>query len=65
MEEHFNIHGANDQPEIEHEYENALRPLTFQSFSGQSAVVQKLLTCNEASMKERSGLHSPVPSGTL
>lgn len=41
MEETFNIHrgGLNDK---EKEFENALRPLTFGSFSGQSKVVENL-----------------------
>lgn len=41
MEETFNIHrgGLNDK---EKEFENALRPLTFGTFSGQSKVVENL-----------------------
>lgn len=42
MEEHFDVHDAGRLPETEREYENALRPLTFQSFSGQAAVVENL-----------------------
>jgi len=42
MEEVFNIHNTDRLPETEREYENALRPLSFQSFSGQDAVVENL-----------------------
>lgn len=41
MEETFNIHRGNLN-EKEKEFENALRPLTFGSFSGQSKVVENL-----------------------
>lgn len=41
MEETFNIHRDNLN-EKEKEFENALRPLTFGSFSGQSKVVENL-----------------------
>ena len=42
MEEDFDIRDTNRLPETEREYENALRPLSFQSFSGQYAVVENL-----------------------
>jgi len=42
MEEDFDIRNTNRTPETEREYENALRPLTFQSFSGQYAAVENL-----------------------
>jgi len=42
MEDDFNIHRNERIPESDREYENALRPLTFQSFSGQQAVVENL-----------------------
>ena len=42
MEEDFNIRNTDRLPETEREYENALRPLSFQSFSGQHAVVENL-----------------------
>lgn len=41
MEETFNIH-RGDLNENEKEFENALRPLSFNSFSGQSKVVENL-----------------------
>jgi len=41
MEETFNVHRDNIN-ENEREFENALRPLTFGSFSGQSTVVENL-----------------------
>lgn len=41
MEETFNIHRGN-MNENEKEFENALRPLSFSSFSGQSKVVENL-----------------------
>lgn len=43
MEDEFDIRKAgNTLPETEREYENALRPLSFDSFSGQPAVVENL-----------------------
>ncbi|MDR2120722.1 MAG: Holliday junction branch migration DNA helicase RuvB [Tannerella sp.] len=42
MNDNFDIREVNRTPESEHEYENALRPLTFQGFSGQTAVVENL-----------------------
>lgn len=43
MNEEFDIHKAgNMMPETEREYENALRPLSFESFSGQPEVVENL-----------------------
>jgi len=42
MEEDFDIRNTSRQPETEREYENALRPLSFQGFSGQHAVVENL-----------------------
>ena len=42
MEEDFDIRSTGRLPETEREYENALRPLSFQSFSGQQAVVENL-----------------------
>lgn len=41
MEDSFNIHRGNIN-DNEKEFENALRPLTFRSFSGQSKVVENL-----------------------
>lgn len=43
MNEEFDIHKAgNMMPETEREYENALRPLSFENFSGQPEVVENL-----------------------
>ena len=43
MKEEFDIHKAgNTMPETEREYENALRPLSFESFSGQPKTVKNL-----------------------
>jgi Holliday junction DNA helicase RuvB len=42
MEENFDMHQASSLPDTEREYENALRPLSFQDFSGQPSVVENL-----------------------
>jgi len=42
MEEDFDIRNSNRMPETEREYENALRPLSFQGFNGQHLVVENL-----------------------
>ena len=42
MEEQFDMHDTSHIPDTEREYENALRPLTFQSFRGQEAAVENL-----------------------
>ena len=41
MEEEFDIRDTR-MPESEREYENALRPLSFEDFSGQAKVVENL-----------------------
>lgn len=42
MEETFDLHRNNNISERERDFENALRPLTFGSFSGQAKVVENL-----------------------
>ena len=42
MEDTFDIRNNRDLQETEHEFENALRPLSFSSFSGQGQVVENL-----------------------
>ncbi|MDR2470377.1 MAG: Holliday junction branch migration DNA helicase RuvB [Tannerella sp.] len=56
MTEDFNIHKADKQPDAECEYENALRPLTFRSFSGQAAVVENLKVFVEAARMRKEAL---------
>ena len=42
MEETFDIHGHRHVQEVEREFENNLRPLTFSDFSGQDKIVENL-----------------------
>ena len=42
MEETFDIHGHRHVQEMEREFENNLRPLTFSDFSGQDKIVENL-----------------------
>lgn len=42
MEETFDIHGHRHAQEMEREFENNLRPLTFSDFSGQDKIVENL-----------------------
>ena len=42
MQETFDIHGNKNLQETEREFENALRPLSFNGFSGQDKIVENL-----------------------
>src|SRR5690554_7819080 len=42
MEETFDIHSHRHSSEMEREFENNLRPLTFSDFSGQDKIVENL-----------------------
>ena len=68
MEENFDFHENKNLQDNEQEFENALRPLSFSSFSGQSKVVENLkIFVSAASMRGESLdhvlLHGPPGLG--
>lgn len=68
MEEDFDFHEGRHLQDNEREFENALRPLSFSGFSGQSKVVENLkIFVSAASMRGESLdhvlLHGPPGLG--
>jgi Holliday junction DNA helicase RuvB len=66
MEDTFDIRNNRELQETEREFENALRPLSFSSFSGQDKVVENLkIFVSAARMRGESLdhvlLHGPPP----
>ncbi len=64
MEEHYNIRSQTIS-EKEREYENALRPLTFRSFSGQDKIVENLKVFVTAAGMREEALDHIQPGMTI